>query len=89
MTHPTHHSSPVARRPDVDELSAPATQIVRDRDAYLGQSQDVGRRLTETQVELFVSDEPAAALQRELERLQPQYIALHDVGSRWPAAPAR
>lgn len=81
MTHPTQHSSTAARRPDLEELSAPATQIVRDRDAYLGQSRDVGRRLTESQVELFVSDDPAAALQRELERLAPQYIALHDVGT--------
>jgi hypothetical protein len=68
-------------RPDVDELSAPATQIVRDRDAYLGQSRDIGRRLTEDQVELFVADDPAVALQRELQRLQPVYIALHDVGT--------
>lgn len=73
-------SSQVARR-DVDELSAPATQIVRDRDAYLGQSRDIGRRLTDDQVELFVGDEPAAALQREFERLSPSYIALHDVGA--------
>jgi len=73
--------SPPVRRPDLDELSAPATQIVRDRDAYLGQSRDIGRRLTDDQVELFVADEPATALQRELERLAPPYIALHDVGT--------
>lgn len=71
----------VKRRPEGDDLSAPATQIVRDRDAYLGQSRDVGRRLTEDQFELFINDEPAAALQREFERLSPQYIALHDIGT--------
>lgn len=76
-----HPSSPPGRRPDLDELGAPATQIVRDRDAYLGQSRDIGRRLTDDQLELFVGDDPAAALQRELERLAPQYIALHDVGT--------
>ncbi len=81
MQPPAQHPSPAQRRPDADDLSAPATQIVRDRDAYLGQSRDVGRRLTEDQVELSVSDEPAVALQRELERLNPQYIALHDVGT--------
>lgn len=81
MSHPPQHSPSPARRPDLDELGAPATQIVRDRDAYLGQSRDVGRRLTDDQVELFVADEPAAALQRELERLAPTYIALHDVGT--------
>ncbi|MFO1330608.1 MAG: hypothetical protein U1F56_24925 [Rubrivivax sp.] len=72
---------PMARRPDADELAAPATQIVRDRDAYLGQSRDVGRRLTDDHLELFVADEPGAALRREFERLSPQYIALHDVGA--------
>lgn len=81
MSHPASHSTPTGQRPNAEELSAPATQIVRDRDAYLGQSQDIGRRLTDDQVELFVSDDPAAALQRELERLNPQYIALHDVGT--------
>lgn len=68
-------------RPQNDDISAPATQIVRDRDAYLGQNRDIGRRLTDDQVELFVADEPASALQRELDRLKPQYIALHDVGT--------
>ncbi len=81
MAHPTQQPTPPVRRPDLDELSAPATQIVRDRDAYLGQSRDIGRRLTDDQVELFVADDPALALQREIERLAPQYLALHDVGT--------
>ncbi len=81
MQHPAPNSSLVNRGPEADDLSAPATQIVRDRDAYLGQSRDIGRRLTDEQVELFISDEPAAALEREFERLEPQYIALHDVGT--------
>ncbi len=69
------------QRRNTEELSAPATQLVRDRDAYLGLSNDVGRRLDIDQVELFINDDPALALQRELVRLQPQYIALHDVGT--------
>ena len=83
MTAPynTPSAGPARPRPDVDELAAPATQVVRDRDAYLGQSPDVGRRLTDDQIELFVGDDAALALQREFERLQPQYIALHDVGT--------
>lgn len=81
MSHPAPHAHPHGPRTDADELAAPATQIVRDRDAYLGQNRDIGRRLTDDQVELFVSDEPAAALQRELDRLHPQFIALHDVGT--------
>lgn len=64
-----------------DDLSAPATQIVRDRDAYLGQNRDIGRRLTDDQFEVFVGGDPAQALEREFERLSPHYIALHDVGT--------
>jgi hypothetical protein len=81
MSYPAPHSSTPGQRPNAEELSAPATQIVRDRDAYLGQNRDIGRRLTDDQFELFVGDEPAAALQREIERLNPQFIALHDVGT--------
>ena len=76
--YPYHRAS---RPGEADDLSAPATQIVRDRDVYLGQSRDIGRRLAPDQTELFVSDDPALALQRELERLAPQFIALHDVGT--------
>jgi|JI10StandDraft_1071094.scaffolds.fasta_scaffold07130_12 hypothetical protein len=75
-------STPSRRQPVAEDLSAPQTQIVRDREAYLGQGgRDIGRRLTDDQVELFVSGDPAAALQREFERLSPKFIALHDVGT--------
>lgn len=81
MAYPTSTSSPPARRPDLEELSAPATQVVRDRDAYLGDGSDIGRRLADDQVELFVGDDAAPGLQRELQRLAPTYIVLHDVGT--------
>ena len=71
------------RRPERPaELLAPATQIVRDREDYLGQGmKDIGRRIADDQVELFVSADPASALQQQLERLAPEYIALHDIGT--------
>lgn len=73
---------PQSYRPSRAELAAPATQIVRDREDYLGQGlQDVGRRIADDQVELFVSGDPAAALQQQFERLAPEFIALHDVGT--------
>lgn len=76
------HHPPGRRAESSEDLSAPQTQIVRDREAYLGQGgRDVGRRLTDEQVELFVSGDPAAALQREFERLNPKFIALHDIGT--------
>jgi hypothetical protein len=62
--------SPVHRHSRA-ELAAPTTQIARD----------IGRRIAEDQVELFVSHEAAPALQQQLERLAPWYIALHDIGT--------
>jgi hypothetical protein len=74
--------SPAHRTSSRNDLTAPATQIVRDREDYLGQNQrDIGRRLTEDQVELFVSGDPAPALQQQLDRVAPEYIAVHDVGT--------
>lgn len=61
------------------DLGAPATQIVGDRDAYLGQG-GVGRRMTEDQVELFITGDVAGALQREFQAQNPSFITLHDVG---------
>lgn len=69
---------PVSR----EELLAPSTQVVADRDAYLGQGQhDVGRRISDDQVELFVTGDAAPSLQRELELHASEYIAVHDVGA--------
>jgi hypothetical protein len=73
---------PPVHRPSRADLAAPATQIVRDREDYLGQGlRDIGRRIADDQVELFVTGEAAPALQQQLERLAPQYIALHDLGT--------
>ena len=68
--------------PSREELLAPSTQVVADRDAYLGQGQhDVGRRISDDQVELFVTGDAAPSLQRELELHASEYIAVHDVGA--------
>jgi hypothetical protein len=65
-----------------EDLLAPSTQIVSDRDAYLGQGRnDVGRRIADDQVELFVTTDPASALQSEFALHAPEFIALHDVGT--------
>ena len=78
----TQRMSPPRRAGDTPDLSAPATQIVADRDAYLGQgSHDVGRRIADDQVELFINGDVAAALQREFEVHASEFIALHDVGT--------
>jgi len=73
---------PPAYRSQRADLAAPATQFVRDREDYLGQGlQDIGRRIADDQVELFVSGDPAQALLQQFERLAPAYIAVHDVGT--------
>lgn len=65
-----------------DDLSAPQTQIVSDRDAYLGQGRnDVGRRIADDQVELFVAGDVAQCLQQEFAQHAPELIALHDIGT--------
>ncbi len=70
------------RSPDRSELLAPSTQIVSDREAYLGQGRhEVGRRIADDQVELFASTDVASALQLEFAQHAPPFIAVHDVGT--------
>lgn len=62
------------------ELSAPATQFIADRESYLGQGRrDIGRRVSATEIELFVVGDAAEALQHQLVEFAPDYIALADV----------
>jgi len=78
-----HHWQEAAatQAPSRDELLDPRTQIVADRDAYLGQGRhDVGRRISDDQVELFITADVAGSLQREFVMHTPEFIALHDVG---------
>jgi hypothetical protein len=60
-----------------------ATQVMQDpaSDQPRGQQQ-VGRRISDAQWELFVACEAAEALQQQFETLQPEYAVLHDVGTQ-------
>jgi hypothetical protein len=70
-----------ARAAPRHSLAAAATQIVGNADDYLGGTgNDIGRRIAEDHLELFVSGDPVKAVAAELERLRPEFIALHDVG---------
>jgi hypothetical protein len=70
-----------AAYPDT-ELLSPATQLVSDKEAYLGGAAgDIGRRVGDDQLELFVVCQPAEAMRQQLQQLAPEYIALHDLGS--------
>jgi hypothetical protein len=64
-----------------EDLANPATQFVADRDAYLGQSREVGRRVSPDQVELFATADPATTLQTALRQQDAEYIAVHDIGT--------
>ena len=73
---------PAARASQRDDLLAPHTQIVTDRDAYLGQGRhDIGRRISDDQVELFITADVPGSLQREFVQHTPEFIALHDLGT--------
>ena len=75
------HWPDTARIQSREDLLSPRTQIVNDRDAYLGQGRhDVGRRISDDQVELFVTTDVATALQQEFTLHSPEFIALHDLG---------
>jgi hypothetical protein len=65
------------------ELLSPATQIVGDTDAYLGNApNDIGRRIADDQLELFVVCHPAEAMVQQFAQLAPDFIALHDLGTQ-------
>jgi hypothetical protein len=59
-----------------------ATQILgNDEDDAPEEQRDIGRQVSADQRELFVSCDPAEAIQQQFELLHPDYIALHDVGT--------
>jgi hypothetical protein len=62
--------------------TALATQFLRDEDAYLAPDQiDIGRQTSANERELFVSCDPALAMQQQFEHLHPEFIAVHDIST--------
>lgn len=79
--HPPAHAAADPAYPDT-ELLTPATQLVSDKEAYLGGAiDDIGRRVADDQLELFVVCQPAEAMRQQLDQLRPEFIALHDLGT--------
>ena len=63
------------------ELHAPLTQIVGDREAYLEQGRhEIGGRISDDQVEIFVSADVAHSLEQQFTLHKPEFVALHDIG---------
>jgi hypothetical protein len=62
--------------------TALATQIMRHEDDEVAAAKgDIGRQISPTERELFVSCDPALAMQQQFEHLHPEFIAVHDVGT--------
>jgi hypothetical protein len=62
--------------------TALATQLLDNESDYLAAEKDeIGRQIGNNERELFVSCAPAEALQQQFEHLQPNFIAVHDVGT--------
>jgi hypothetical protein len=59
-----------------------ATQFVKDEDDYLApEKHDIGRQTGTHERELFVSCDPALAMQQQFEHLHPEFIAVHDIAT--------
>ena len=62
--------------------TALATQFARDEDDYLAPDKlDIGRQTSANVRELFVSCDPAQAMQQQFEHLHPDFIAVHDIAT--------
>jgi len=82
-------ANPPADHPDSDAWQATraettvATQIQpREEDEVEAEGTDIGRQVNANQRELFVSCDPAEAMQQQFDHLRPEYIALHDIGTQ-------
>ena len=62
--------------------TALATQFLEEEEDYLAPDpHDIGRQTAVNERELFVSCEPALAMQLQFEHLQPRFIAIHDIAT--------
>lgn len=84
-----HAQAAPARAPSAPEAwqatraqTALATQFLTDEDDYLATEKcDIGRQTGANERELFVSCDPAQAMQQQFEHLHPEFIAIHDVAT--------
>lgn len=82
-------SSPPGGAPDTPEAwqatraqTALATQVMhRSEDGADPEEKDIGRAVGANERELFVSCAPAEALQQQIDHIDPEFIAVHDIGT--------
>lgn len=85
----SHPAPPPGVAPDTPEAwqatraqTALATQFMRDADDYLSaEKKEIGRQVGANERELFVSCAPPEALQQQIDHVNPEFIAVHDVGT--------
>lgn len=82
-------SSPPGGAPDTPEAwqatraqTTLATQVMRrSEDDADPEEKDIGRAVGANERELFVSCAPAEALQQQIDHIDPEFIAVHDIGT--------
>ena len=78
-------TSPVSPAPDAWQATRAqtslATQILGSEDDPAPQKQGIGRQISPTEHELFVSCDPALAMQQQFEHLRPEFITVHDIST--------
>lgn len=80
---------PAGGAPDTPEAwqatraqTALATQLMRDADDYLAaEKKEIGRQVGTNGRELFVSCAPPEAMQQQFDHVNPEFIAVHDLGT--------
>ena len=85
----SHNQPPAGGAPDTPEAwqatraqTALATQFMRDADDYLAaEKKEIGRQVGTNERELFVSCAPPEAMQQQFDHVNPEFIAVHDLGT--------
>ncbi len=81
---PSPASSPQPDDPAWQATRAESSATIiqpREEDETGDDGRDIGRQVSPQQRELFVSCDPAQAMQQQFDHLQPEFIALHDIGT--------
>jgi hypothetical protein len=75
---PRRGGRPPRREPGI----APTQVIDQEEEPSEGRPADIGHRMGPDLLEMFVAGHPAVAVDATLQRLKPEFIALHDLGCR-------
>lgn len=76
------HPAPIDAWQSTRAQTALATQLFKDEEDYLADPQhDIGRQTGSHERELFVSCDPAQAMQQQFEHLRPEFITVHDIAT--------